>query len=228
MTRIERFAKMEAASQRACDLVKETAREAIVSKGRFSLAISGGSTPRLFFRLLSQTKGIDWEKTHVFLVDERLVPVKSPDSNLGQAKELLLEQVPIPQAHICAPLPELPADDSAREYEKQIRAVFSPDFPDLDVVHLGMGSDGHTASLFPGSSSLEDNTNLVTEVTAKDISPPIRVSMTLPLINSARLAFFLIQGKGKATLMKEINSGRSDLPAARVSPQEELYWLLAL
>src|SRR6056297_3152107 len=185
MTRIERFVKMEAASQRACDLVKKTAQQTIASKDRFSLAISGGSTPRLFFRLLSQTKGIDWEKTYVFLVDERLVPVKSPYSNLGQAKELLLDQVQIPQAHICAPLPELPADESAREYEGQIRSVFSPNFPDLDVVHLGIGLDGHTASLFPGSRQLEDNTNLVTEITAKDISPPIRVSMTLPLINSA-------------------------------------------
>ena len=226
MNSIEHFHNMHEAAQKACDLVKKSAQQAVKERGIFVLGLSGGGTPRRFFKLLAQVEVIDWAKTHVFLVDERLTADDSPYSNLGQAKELLLNHVSIPRTQIHAPPPDLPADQAASIYEKEILELFSPDYPKLDIIHLGMGSDGHTASLFPESPLLQEKKRLVAAVTAKGDPPLPRVTMTLPLLNSARLVFFLLQGQQKATLLKRIQSGRSNFPAAKVCPRE-LHWLLA-
>lgn len=227
MSRIERYPSIQDASHRACELVKQAAKQARAAKGWFSLAISGGSTPRRFLSMLSQTKDIDWKNTHVFLVDERLVSEHSPDSNLGQARDLFLKNVPIPSEQIYAPLTSLPFEQTAKEFEKRICAVFNPHFPELDIVHLGMGSDGHTASLFPKSAQLEEKSRLVCEVPARGSPALPRVSMTLPLINAARIVFFLLQGEQKSDLVQQIKAGQNNMPAAYILPQNELYWLLA-
>ncbi len=227
MSRIERYPSMQDASHRACELVRQAAEQARAAKGWFSLAISGGSTPRRFLSMLSQTEYIGWKNIHVFLVDERLVSEQSPDSNLGQAKELFLKKVPIPQEQIHAPSTSLPFEQSAKEYEERIWGVFDQDFPELDIIHLGMGSDGHTASLFPQSTQLEENSRLVSGVPARGSPALPRVSMTLPLINASRIVFFLLQGEQKSSLVQQIKAGQRNLPAAQVLPKNELYWLLA-
>lgn len=227
MDKLEHFGDLQEAGQRACDLVKTVAKSALKTRGWFSLALSGGSTPRQFLSILSREKHIAWEKTRIFLVDERLVSPDSPESNLGQAKKLLIDHVPIPQEQVYGPKANLSPDESAKEYEKQIRTVFNQVRPVFDIIHLGMGTDGHTASLFPGSPHLDEKYRLVVGVSAKGKPALPRVTMTLPLINAARTVFFLLQGNQKPAILKQISKGQSPLPAARVQPRGKLYWLLA-
>jgi 6-phosphogluconolactonase len=227
MNKLEYFKDLETASKKACAVVKKAAEKALKTRGWFSLAISGGTTPRKFLSILSHEKDIAWQKARVFLVDERLVPTDSPESNLGQAQKLFLDHVPIPREHVYAPQTDMPPDQSAKAYEKQIHAVFNQKLPVFDIIHLGMGTDGHTASLFPGSPHLEEKYRLAVGV------PPIgnpalpRVSMTFPLINAARIVFFLLQGEQKAAIIEQISHGQSRLPSARIQPKRLLYWLLA-
>ncbi len=227
MVKLEYFADLTEASQRACDLVKRAAKIALKTRGCFSLAISGGQTPRQFLSILSRQKDIAWEKTRIFLVDERLVSLHSPESNLGQAKKLLLDHVPIPRQQVHAPKTAMSCDQSADDYEKQIRNVFKHPYPVFDIIHLGMGTDGHTASLFPESPHLDEKYRLVVGVQAKGKPALPRVTMTLPLINAARTVFFLLQGNQKAAIIKQISKGQSRLPSASVKPRGELYWLIA-
>lgn len=227
MNTVERFPTLEDASRRACVLVRQASRVAVGGRGIFALALSGGSTPRTFLRLLADTQGIDWHKTVVFLVDERMVPPHSEDSNLRQAQELLLNRVSIPEAQIHAPQTGLSPDMAASEYENRIRTFFGPKKPRFDAVQLGMGADGHTASLFPDSELLEEHRRLSVATPAAGAPPVPRVSMTLQLINAARLAFFLVQGEAKLKLLQAMETPSRHFPASLVRPAGELFWLLA-
>ncbi len=227
MKTVEHFATLEDASRRACVLVRHACRVAVEARGRFALALSGGATPRTFLRLLADTQGIAWSQTAVFLVDERMAPPHSEASNLRQARELLLDHVPVTEAQIHAPQAELPPDMAASEYENRIRTFFGPEKPRLDAVQLGMGADGHTASLFPDSELLEAHRRLAVATPATGAPPVPRVSMTLQLINAARLAFFLVQGEAKLNLLQGMETPSRHLPASLVRPAGELFWLLA-
>ncbi|EGJ48453.1 6-phosphogluconolactonase [Desulfocurvibacter africanus] len=229
-----RFPDLTAASRAAADMIRERASRAVEDRGWFSLALSGGETPRELFRLLADDAELPWLRTHVFWADERHVPPESPHSNVHLARQLLLSRVPIPEANVHAPDTSLSPLAAAREYDQRIRGVFSSlqhgngSMPSLDVILLGLGRDGHTASLFPGSPLLAEQSSLVAASPAAGSPAVARLTMTLPLINAARTVIFLLAGEEKLGLLEQILGGRRpDAPAAMIKPNRELYWLVA-
>jgi len=217
----------------AADRFTKRAKECVTSHGRFTVALSGGSTPRPVHRLLGQgpyRSEIPWTGTHLFWVDDRCVPETSPASNFGAAKQDLLDHIPLPASQI-HPMPvAAPPEDGARQYEQELREFFASDksgFPVFDWIFLGVGQDGHMASLFPGHDSLDEREQWV--VVAKGGSPHVsRLTMTLPVLNSAREIVFLVAGKGKAAVMQAIFAESGTLlPAQRVQPVTgRLTWLV--
>lgn len=198
---------------------------------RFSIALSGGSTPQRFHRLLTQApwkERIDWSRVHVFLADERQVPHDHPDSNFRMARETLLDHVPIPPTHV-HPMPTAGAtpDEDAQTYATELAAYFGSEEPVFDLILLGMGPDGHTASLFPGHTWPAGVTVIGIENSPKP--PPQRISLSLEFINRARNVLFLVTGADKAEAVQRVfteGHGVGALPAARVQPAGELVWLL--
>ncbi len=206
-------------------------RRAIEKKECFSAALSGGKTPRDFFLRLSLLQDREyWEKTNIFLADERCVPLDSPDSNYGLIRSSLLGKVPIPAENI-HPVPVDPDDPtaSAEKYEEELRYFFriqAGAFPEFDLIHLGMGEDGHTASLFPGSSSLRETDRLCAPVMMGG-DKHNRVTLTLPLINNAANVFMLVTGGAKAAVVKRVLEDKDvSLPAALVNPKGNLFYIL--
>jgi 6-phosphogluconolactonase len=210
----------------------ELAREAIGSRGRFSVALSGGSTPGALYRLLAEKpyrKQIPWEQVHLFWGDERCVPPKDPDSNFRLADEALISHVPIPADHVHRVLGEWAPADAAGAYERELHDYFCGPQPRFDLVLLGLGSDGHMASLCPNSPSLDETERLVVAVEAHyQDRPACRVTLTLPAINSARQVWFLVTGDSKAEIVQAVLMGHAgQLPAQRVQPRAgQLTWLL--
>lgn len=196
---------------------------------RFSLALSGGSTPQRLYRLLASPpwrEQIDWNLLHVFLADERFVPHDHPDSNLRMARETLLDHVPIPAANI-HPMPaDGTVEDSAQRYEAELREFFGESPPHFDALILGMGPDGHTASLFPGH--IHPKGPWVLPVHDSPKPPPTRLTLSLELINQARHVLFLVTGKDKSPAIASLRTHEEPvLPAGRVGlDQGELVWLL--
>jgi 6-phosphogluconolactonase len=215
--------------------VVAVAHEAVAARGKFSLALAGGSTPKALYQLLAGDEfrtQIDWSKAHIFFGDDRAVPTHHEYSNARMAREALLDHVPIPRDNIeymVADAPDL--DASARAYEMQLRGVAGR----LDLVLLGMGDDGHTASLFPGYAALKESERwcIATEISPTEPRLP-RLTLTLPCINAARHVLVLVTGDGKARrvaqAMQELQSstqGDETLPIARVQPSDgELVWML--
>jgi 6-phosphogluconolactonase len=202
----------------------EVSQAAIEREGFFSAALSGGKTPvPLYQKLALFKKGLDWEKTHIFLVDERFVPFHHPDSNYHMLKDTLLDQVPIPRQNIHpVPAGEATAEIAARKYEEDLRTFFksSPGkIPDVDLILLGMGEDGHTASLFPGRLPFNEPGQLVAAVMLDEMRHN-RITLTLPVINQAKTIIFLVTGKNKAEVLgKVIYKKDSTLPASLVAPK---------
>ncbi len=214
-------------------LIVSAANESLGEKGKFAMAVSGGSTPRPMHRLLVKEpylSGIPWRNTHIFWVDERCVPEEDPDSNYGAAKRDFLDLVPISSDQIHYMPGELPPDEGARRYVKEIIEFFQlkdNEFPIFDLVLLGMGADGHTASLFPGHRALEERERLV--VSLRGGNPDVyRLTLTLPVINNAKKILFLVSGKEKSGILKEVfKEGPKILPAQRIQPVDgELIWLI--
>ena len=223
---LERFADLEAASLRAAALTARALTQAAAARGRACLALSGGSTPGRFFELLA---GHDapWDAVHVFWADERLVPPDSPESNYRLARERLLSRVSIPPANIHPMAGGGDPSGRAKAYETLLREAFAGENPPVfDVIHLGLGGDGHTASLFPGHPALLEKTRWAAPVEYVSASPPVpRLTLTLPVINAARLVFFLISGADKVRLAQKILAGEGEeYPAALVRPT---VWLAA-
>ncbi len=220
-------------AQTGAELFTQTARASVKERGRFTVAVSGGSTPRLMHRLLAEEpycSKTPWDKTSLFWVDERCVPVTDDGSNYGAAKIDLLEKVPLPVAKIY-PMPvERPPDEGAVEYQKVIQNFFQlgeGQFPVFDLIFLGIGADGHTASLFPGQKALQEKKKLV--VAVKGGIPNIsRLTMTYPTLNQARQIVILVSGKGKAAVLKTLFEDRqARLPAGRIKPANGiLTWLI--
>jgi len=226
------FADSNTFNQAAAQLLTTLAQEAVAQNGRFSVALSGGGTPTGVYALLAERsycEEMPWPQTHLFWGDERLVPPDDPGSNYGQVARLLLNKVPIPPENIHRACGELSMETAVAEYTNQLQTFAGNEqTPILDVVLLGMGSDGHTASLFPGSPVQESD--WVIGVTANyDGRPAQRLSLTPTVINCARHIIFLVTGSSKAETLQKVLYGPHQpetLPAQRIQPANgTLTWL---
>lgn len=227
-------AEMAAASAR---LFAAKVEQAVETRGIARVAISGGSTPQATFKLLGDPaqpflSTIPWDKLQVFWVDERCVPPTDPESNYGVAKNLLLSKVPIPEANIFRMEGELDPQEAASRYESALRNAMKlegAEAPAFDLLMLGMGPDGHTASLFPNTDGLNELGRLViaNHVPQKDTW---RISLTWTVINQAREVAFEIEGAGKAAILAEVLTGPRDperLPSQLIRPSNgKLLFLL--
>ena len=203
------FADVDELTLRAAEAAVRTINESVQRNDSFSIALSGGNTPRTLYRLFSTRfrDQIPWTKVHVFWGDERYVPRADSQSNYRMARETLLDAVPCPVGNV-HPMPtELRDPDlAAREYEKTLRNYFSEDWPRFDLVLLGLGEEGHTASLFPGSPALNENTRWVVAVKAPS-KPAQRLTLTLPAITGASNIYFLVTGSNKAEALHHVLTG---------------------
>jgi len=214
----------------------ELAEEAVAARGRARIAISGGSTPKVTFQLLANPEHpflnrMPWHGLELFWVDERTVPPDHPESNYRMTREALLDHVPLRPDQIHRIQGELEPEVAAAEYEYDLRRTFrleGAESPRFDVVTLGMGDDGHTASLFPHTDAIHEMGRLVVanKVPQKDTW---RVTLTWPVINHAREVFFLIEGAAKAGVLKEVFTGPKDverLPSQLIRPASGILTLI--
>lgn len=226
-------------ARRAAERITAAARQAIAARGRFSLVLSGGSTPEKTYELLGRGgigTAIDWSKTFLFFGDERFVPADDPTSNYGMARRSLSDRVAISAENVF-PMPTDGPDaaDGARRYGETIGRFFGTEVnsppPSFDLVLLGLGDDGHTASLFPGTPALSVNDRWVTSSPPGRLPPPVdRITLTFPILNRGRQVLFLVAGEKKAEVVREILEGQPSVetyPAAGIRPAEGgVTWLL--
>ncbi|OQY42005.1 MAG: 6-phosphogluconolactonase [Desulfobacteraceae bacterium 4572_87] len=220
-------------SDAGATLFAERADRAVAQKGSFTVALSGGSTPRGMHRRLAEepfNAHIPWDKTHIFWVDERCVPVEDPASNYGAARKDFMDRLPIIKKNV-HPMPgHMAPHEGAVHYQKEITSFFKTgphEIPVFDLILLGIGTDGHTASLFPGTSALQEAKQLISRVKAG--TPNVnRLTMTYPILNRAREIVFLASGKGKAGIVQVIlEKKQPDIPALGIHPHSgKLTWLL--
>jgi 6-phosphogluconolactonase len=217
--------------------IQSIIRQTLSEQDRFSLVLSGGSTPRAIYTLLGQPPLLDhvtWSRVHFFWGDERCVPPDHAYSNYLMAYETLLSHLPLPSQNIHRIQGEILPGEAAGAYEQELAEFFGHKdrLPHLDLVMLGMGEDGHTASLFPGSPALDETERWIVAVEHTQPPTPLvsRISMTLPLLNAARRVALIVSGSNKAGLVRRAISGEkgpSLLPVQRVAPEDgELTWLL--
>ena len=205
--------------------------QAIAEKGSFTAALSGGKTPVEFYKRLAASNDIlSWDRTHLFLADERFVPPSHNESNYGLIKEQLLSHVKIADENVHRIQTEkITLEQSATRYEEDIRRFFRIEgrsVPRFDLIMLGIGEDGHTASLFPRKSSLLERTRLAIPVTAEKFLGE-RITLTLPVINNASEIIFLVSGRAKAEVMKEIiENKQGSLPVSRVHPKQGMVYFV--
>ncbi|PIV28147.1 MAG: 6-phosphogluconolactonase [Anaerolineae bacterium CG03_land_8_20_14_0_80_58_20] len=224
------FKDADELSRAAADLFVTLAVQSIRERGRFLVALSGGSTPMALYRLLAR-EPIDWTRIHVFWGDERLVPPEDAENSYGQAREALLKHIPIPTENIHRVASELDPVAAARDYASILREFAAPplDWPRFDLVLLGLGEDGHTASLFPGSPV--DATEPVIAVTAQYQGRPARrVTLTPLVFNAARQVIFLVTGANKAVTLRGVfddYNSSEQIPAKRIQPADgQVTWLV--
>ncbi len=208
----------EGIARNAARFFVEWAWQSIAQDGRFCVALSGGHTPALFFRVLASKdfRGqVDWAKVHIFWGDERPVPPESPESNYGLARRELLIRVPIPPANVHRMEAEKPnVGRAAQDYEdilRQYMALDSRGFPRFHLILLGLGPEGHTASLFPGQRGIKETSRWVSTPIVPQIGSR-RMTLTLPVLNAAHRALFLVSGPEKAEALYAMLSGMSDPP----------------
>jgi 6-phosphogluconolactonase len=219
--------------QRALELVAEIIRAAVADHGYCTLALAGGSTPKPLYSGLAQ-QDLPWESIYIFWGDERYVPVDHPDSNAGMAKAAWLDQVPIPADQIfVTPTTAVDPATAASHYEATLKQVLGrlqdllPEaVPRFDLILLGMGDDGHTASLFPHTAALTVGDRLIT-VGYRGSDP--RITFTVPLINHSQQVLFLVAGADKQTALAQVFAAEGDdyaYPSRLIRPQGQLRWLL--
>src|SRR5947209_10282528 len=221
-------------SHEAAQSIVRLANEAIVTRGRFSIALSGGSTPKVLYGLLATEPylgQINWSSIEIFWSDERCVPPDDAESNYAMANEVLLSKIPI-QPRQVHPMPADKAnhDTASQEYTLEMQRVFGTDgIPAFDLIQLGMGPEGHTASLFPHQQSLHEQERLVMPVSVPK-PPPLRLTITPPLLNAARHVLFLVTGSEKADAVQAVLEGpyqSEEYPAQIVRPATgEVTWML--
>jgi len=230
---VQVFDDPEQVAREAAGLFVRLSIEAISTRGSFSVALSGGSTPRRIYELLASDDyrtQVSWPGVHVFFGDERTVPPDHADSNYRMANETMLSLVPVPAKNVHRMNGVGDAAASASEYESELRAFFGDlAWPRLDLVMLGMGDDGHTASLFPGSAALEEQQAWVVANWVEKFQT-WRITLTAPAINAARRVLFLVTGAGKADRLREVLKGERDparLPSQLIQPRDgTLEWLV--
>jgi len=231
---VHQLADRPALIQAAADYWLAQAQLAIGQRGVFHVALTGGSTPQPLYRKLAtpaMATQLDWSCVHIFIGDERYVPYDHPDSNFGMAKHCLLDHVPVPQANL-HPVPThfLQASEAAADYAKLLQALVSSSggqLPILDLVMLGMGDDGHTASLFPDTEILLENQQTVAAVYVDKLAA-WRVSMTYPLLNQARQTMVMVSGESKAGILAHVLQADSEriYPIQSVLPVGEMHWFI--
>jgi 6-phosphogluconolactonase len=211
---------------------KTISEKAIKEKKCFTVALSGGKTPVFLYKKLSHKRTLPWNKTHVFLTDERYVPYEDEENNLHMINNILLTRVSIPKENV-HPIStsEVTPLESAERYEEDLISFFriaETRFPNFDLILLGIGEDGHTASLFPETPSLKDTRHFAVTGTTKDKTKMDRITITLPVINKAENIIFLVTGGNKAKIVKDVIQGKNILlPAALVKPEKgNLFFLL--
>lgn len=224
---------------RAAEFIIGAATASIAARGRFMWALAGGSTPEKTYKLLAQPENaarVDWAKVYVFFGDERFVAPTDGRSNYGMAQRTLLGRVPIPASHIFAVPTHLASVEKAAEaYNDTLPGAFAPDkrgeAPRFDLILLGLGDDGHTASLFPGAPSLQVRDRWVVDSPPGTLPPPVdRITFTFPVLNAAYRVALLVAGDNKAEAVRDVLEGNAAVesrPAAGVRPEQgELTWLL--
>lgn len=231
MSESHTFSTVGEMSRQAADLIAKKLAATLAASPTASFVLAGGSTPKATYAELARRHQSDvaWERVHLFWGDERCVPIDSPESNSAMARDALISKIPIPPQNIHWVRTELPPAEAAADYERQLRHACGGDPPRLDMVLLGMGPDGHTASLFPGSPALSA-TKPVTDTPVAPREPRVaRITMTLPLLNGADVVLFLIAGSEKLPIYREIfarRTGSERYPAALVRPRGRLVWFV--
>jgi 6-phosphogluconolactonase len=247
---VQRYPNLGVLSSSAAKFTCRLAEENVEKHGLFTLALSGGSTPRLFYEALTRPPfdtRMPWGNTHLFWGDERCVPSDHPDSNFAMAFRTLISRIPIPSQNVHRIPAEIdPHEDAAKAYEKILREFFrtsvkkdphsnasceAEPFPSFDLILLGVGKDGHTASLFPGDQALEEEKHWVVAVRATHGSPPVpRITLTLSVINKAECVLFMVSGFGKRevihSILEDLDPAARSYPAARVNPEGIVVWLI--
>jgi 6-phosphogluconolactonase len=205
---------------------------ALAAEGTFRVSLSGGSTPKALYSLLASDEfrsRFPWQRVSWYWGDERFVPYDHPESNFRMTREAMLAKAPVPPGNI-HPIPtDGTPEDAALRYERILQDSYGaptldPARPLFDVTLLGLGADGHTASLLPGDPVLEERKRWVAAVAHG--RPEVRITMTYPVIESSRRVAFLVAGQEKAPVLRAIRSGATDMPAARVRPVGELFWFV--
>ncbi len=219
----------------AAEEIVQAAKEAVAQRGRFTIALSGGSTPRNLFNLLATNARtvLPWDRMFFFFGDERHVPPTDPDSNYRMADESLLAKVPVPPGNVFRIAAENPdAAAAAEAYEKTLQKFFAlqpGEFPIFDLILLGMGPDGHTASLFPDTAGLQEKSRIVIANWVEKFKTS-RITLTLPVLNAARCVTFLVSGTDKAPALHAVLEGDApgeQYPSKLVRPTDgKLIWLI--
>jgi len=229
---LEIFEDKAALSKTAAELFVRTAREAVQQHGRFTVALTGGSSPVQLYSLLAQLpyrEQVPWQQTFIFWGDERWVPLTDERSNFRMAQENLLSKVPVPQEQVYPMWGDAAPEAFARQYEQLLQQHFGQQAPQFDLILLGMGDDGHTASLFPGTEVLHETSRWVQ---AYYLEPQAmhRITLTAPLINQAKMICFLTFGSNKAAALHEVLEGERNpeqYPSQLIQPQDgEVHWLV--
>lgn len=232
LTNARIFADMDALSRAVVEGSVRVVNQAVAARGRCLIALSGGRTPEKAYELWSTEfrEQMPWAKTHFFWGDERFVPADDPKSNYRMTRESLFRHIPTPPENIHPIETNFPqADEAARAYEKVVRGFIPEAGPSFDLMFLGVGGEGHTASLFPDSPALREEKRWVVGVRAP-AEPPVRISLTFPILRRPRVTYFLLAGTEKqeivAALRKDAGAGVEELPVEMLRPEGEVIWFL--
>ena len=241
ITEVRKHTDLKELSRVIAEEIAGEIETAVSTRGRFSMALSGGRTPRLLYEnLASQYRDeIAWDMVHLFWGDERYVPKDHPESNYAMVNSTLISRVPVPQQNVHRIPTELdPPEGAAEAYEQTLRDFFSQAYSEaetdaddctFDLILQGLGEDGHTASLFPTDLVLDEKERWVVPVTApQGYSPQERITLTFPVLNRSRKAFFIVSGEGKREVLNAILNNpveaEIDYPAANIHPIDKLVW----
>jgi 6-phosphogluconolactonase len=229
---VQVLAKAEEISKKAAEIFLQSAIEAVEETGRFTVALTGGSSPAGLYKLLATSpylEQVPWAKTYVFWGDERWVPLTNEQSNARMSFETLLNHVPVPKEQIFAMWADEKPEEFAFKYEQQLQKHFAGEKPRFDLILLGMGDDGHTASLFPGTKVLHEQERFVQAYYLEPQSM-YRITLTAPCLNAAKQIVFLVFGEKKSNALHEVLEGVSNVekyPSQLIKPENgQVTWLV--
>jgi 6-phosphogluconolactonase len=233
MNKVSLFADIESLNKKAAELIVELSRKTIENTGRFSIALSGGKTPALLYNLLAHMpycEQLQWKNIFVFWSDERCVPPDDEENNSNMARKMLLDHVPIPAENIFAVQVQMPPAKAAIQYGQMLKAFFKEDIPAFDLILLGMGADGHTASLFPGTEALWRTSPELAQAVEAPGAKMQRITFTPRLINNAKHILILVTGENKAAVLQKVLEDKNKevpYPAQYIKPVNgKLWWFV--